>query len=435
MTHRRRVPGVVALRYVMPLGLVLALSGCGAIPWLGGDKDPTPPTKLTELVSEASLDVLWSERATKGTKGRRLYLVPALGTGRAFVADANGLIVAVDADTGRVLWSRETDLPFSAGPDLEGDRLVLGTASGLAVALSATDGRELWRAQLSGEVLSVPRYSGNGQVIVHTQDDTIVGLDAAKGNEVWRATYPAPVLTLRGSSTPTVVPGGVLIGLAGGKLVKLDPADGTPLWEVTITAPRGRSELSRIADVDAEPVVVGSLVFVGTYNGDLAAVDINTGAVQWRRQLSSHAGLAADTGDLFVTDSDDRVWAADPAGGAGRWRQDRLKFRQLTAPVLIGNAIAVGDLDGWLHLIAQDDGRLLARTRIAKSPIVARPQVAGGRIFVYANDGTLAAVSVGPAPGGARAVSNQRAEAADRAAIPTDASDAVSRSPAATSAP
>ena len=428
--HRLPASGHAPLGLAVLFLLAAALGGCGAIPWLGGEKDPTPPTKLTELVPEATLNVLWSDRISKGTKGRRLYLVPAVGGGRVFVADANGRVVAVDADNGRVLWERDTDLPFSAGPDLEGDRLVLGTASGLAVALSAADGRELWRAQLSGEVLSVPRYTGAGQVVVHTLDDTIFALDANKGTELWRAVYPAPILTLRGSSTPAVVPGGLLIGLAGGKLVKLDPADGTPLWEVTVTAPRGRSELSRIADVDADPIVVGNMVFVGTYNGDLAAVDLNSGSVQWRRQLSSHAGLAADTADLFVTDSDDRLWAADPVDGGGRWRQERLKFRQLTAPALVDNRILVGDLDGWLHLIAQDDGRLLARTRVAKGAIAARPVVSGGRIFVYANDGTLSAVTLGSAPAGVRGASNQRAEAGDRAAIPSDVSGTVSRSPA-----
>ena len=435
MPQRPTVYGLATLRLAAPILLAAALSGCSYIPWLGGDKDPTPPTKLTDLVPEATLNVLWSERVTKGSQGRRLFLVPAIGGGRIYVADARGSVVAVNADNGRTLWEKDTKLPFSAGPDLEGDRLVLGTTSGLAVALSASDGHELWRAQLSGEVLSVPRYSGAGQVVVHTLDDTITALDVANGHEVWRVSYPAPILTLRGSSTPAIVPGGILVGLSGGKLVKLDPNDGTPLWEVTVTPPRGRSELARIADVDADPIVVGKLIFVGTYNGDLAAVDLDSGAILWRRQLSSHAGIVADAADLFVTDSEDRVWAADPAGGAGRWRQERLKNRQLTAPALVGNQIVVGDLDGWLHLIAQNDGRLVGRTRVAKDAIMARPVVSGGQVYVYASDGTLAALTVGAAPAGSRGTSNQPAEAGDRASIPEEGSTTAPSYPSATPPP
>lgn len=400
--------------------LALGLGGCSYIPWIGADKDPTPPTKLEDFVQEVEPKVLWSERLTKGSEGRRLDLVPAVGGGRIWVSDSRGRILAADLDTGRVLWERETDLPFSGGPELSGDRLFLGTSSGQVLALSATDGREQWRVQLDSEVLSVPRTTGQGQVIVHTLDDTLYGLDGAKGTEQWRVGYPAPVLTLRGSSTPAIAASGVIAGLSGGKLVKLDPADGTPLWEVTVTPPSGRSELARIADIDADPVVVGTLIFVGTYNGDLAAVDLESGTILWRRQLSSYAGLAANETDLFVTDSEDQIWAADPVSGAGRWKQERLRFRQLTAPALIGNLIAVGDLDGYVHLIAQKDGRLVGRTRISKKGAInARPVADGNRLVVYANDGTLAVMTAGsaPAPGG-RTLKGQSAEGGATAAIP-----------------
>lgn len=380
--------------------LALSLAGCSKIPWFGGDKDPTPPTKLTDLVPQVSLTELWSDRVTKGTLKRRLFLVPAVSAGRVYVADAKGRAVAVAADSGRIQWERDTGLAFSGGPDLEGDRLVLGTSGGELVALSASNGRELWRTQLGSEVLSVPRHTGEGKVIVHTLDDTVYALDAANGAELWRVSYPAPVLTLRGSSSPAITPSGIVVGLSGGKLVKLDATDGTPIWEVTITSPSGRSELARIADIDADPIVVGTIVFVGTYNGDLAAVDLETGTVLWRRELSAYAGLAANESELYITDSDDLVWAADPVSGAGRWQQDGLRYRRLTAPALTGNLIAVGDIGGYLHLLSQSDGRLVGRARIArKTPIMVRPVVSGGRIFVYASDGTLAALTSGAAPG------------------------------------
>ena len=425
MPNHRWCPGRAAA-ILLVATLVLGLGGCSVIPWFGGEKDPTPPTKLQDFVSEAGIQTLWSERVTKGSEGRRLKLVPAVSGGRVYVADARGRVAALDANSGRVLWERETGLAFSGGPDLDGDRLILGSSGGEVVTLSAANGAQLWRAQLESEVISVPRASGEGKVIVHTLDDSIYGLDAANGAELWRLTYPAPVLTLRGSSSPAITPKGVVVGLSGGKLVKIDPADGTPLWEVTVTPPRGRSELARISDIDADPVVVGTLILVGTYNGDLAAVDLDGGAILWRRQLSSYAGLAANETDLFVTDSDDRIWGADPVNGAGRWKQERLLHRQLTAPALIGNLIAVGDLDGYIHLVAQSDGRLVGRARVAKKgAITARPVAAQGRLYVYGNDGTLAALSVGQAPPPSRrALRNQAAEGGAQAAIPAEAGPA-----------
>lgn len=409
-----------AARLGVPL-LAALLSGCGMIPWLGGEKDPNPPAKLGDIVESVSLRTLWSVRVTRGTMGRRLYLVPALAGERIYLADSRGRLAAVAADSGRILWERETGLDFSGGPDVRGDRLVVGTSRGEVLAFSSSDGAEQWRTQIGSEVLSVPRLTENARVVVHTLDDSVYGIDAGTGAEQWRVAYPAPVLTLRGSASPVVTPSGVLVGLSGGKLVKLDPADGSPLWEVTITRPSGRSEIARIADIDAEPVVIGTIAFVGSYNGDLAAVDIGSGTVLWRRELSAHAGLAADESALFITDSSDQVWGADPSDGAGRWRQEALRYRQLTAPALLPDLIAVGDMDGYLHLLARSDGRLVGRTRVTgKGAITAPPLVAGARLFVYADDGTLAALSLGGAPPpGAGAASRD----ADRGAVqPRDAS-------------
>lgn len=384
---------------LLALFLALSLAGCGSIPWFGKEKDPTPPTKLTDLVLEVGASTRWSARPTRGTEERRLYLVPAFHAGRLYVADARGRVAALDADDGRLVWQREMGLAFSGGPDIEDGRLVLGSSLGDLVALSIADGTEQWRVRLGSEVLSVPRFTGDGKVVVHTLDDSLHGIEAATGKELWRIAYPAPVLTLRGSSTPIMVPDGVVIGLSGGKLVKLDPEDGTPLWETIVTRPRGRSEIARIADIDADPILIGTTLFVGSYNGDLAAVDAVTGEVLWRRELSAHAGLAADGAGIFVTDSDDQVWGAELVTGAGLWKQEGLRYRQLTAPALIGSLVAVGDLEGYLHLLDKSDGRLVGRTRITKKAgIQARPLVAGGRLYVYAEDGTLSALTVGPAP-------------------------------------
>jgi outer membrane protein assembly factor BamB len=106
-------------------------------------------------------------------------------------------------------------------------------------------------------------------------------------------------------------------------------------------------------------------------------------------------GLAVDAKDIYVTDSEDNIWAADPQDGAGRWKQEQLRNRLLTAPVIFGNYLVVGDLEGWLHWIDRKNGALAGRIKVAGGAITARPLVADGRLYVYADDGTLAAVSAG----------------------------------------
>lgn len=386
--------------------LAVLLGGCAQLPWLGGERDPTPPTPLDKKMTQRAVpQVLWRTRIGKGTDERQLRLLPAVAGGRLYAADARGVVAALSPGDGRIIWERKTDFPFSGGPDVQGDTLVLGSTDGDLVALSTRDGAQRWRAQLDSEVVSVPRIIGD-LVLVHTVDDTLYAFDRADGRERWRYSFPAPVLTLHGTSSPVATAEGAIIGVSGGRLVHVELERGLPLWEVIITPPRGRSELERIADVDAEPVVVGDTAYVATYNGDLAAVDIPSGDVLWRRELSAHAGLSADATALYITDSDDNLWAASPADGAGLWRQEGLRHRRVTAPALLGDDLVVADLDGYVHLLSRRDGALLGFERVAKARIGHRPVVAGGVAYVYANDGTVAALrpSARAATGGAAAV-------------------------------
>jgi len=391
-------PRITALRLLATALLALALNGCSGIPGLKGERDPTPPTELGDIRSEVRIQTLWSGTLTRGTEGRALVLVPALDAGQLYVADSRGRLVALDAASGRERWRRETRLAFSGGPAVRDGRLVLGTSNGLLLAFSTEDGRELWRQELGSEVLSLPVFAEGERLLVHTLDDSLHGLDAKSGTPLWRLPYPSPILTLRGSSTPALTADqGLIVGLSGGKLLKLDSRDGVPLWEVTITRPSGRSELARITDIDADPILVGNNVFVATYNGDLAAVDTLTGTVLWRRELSAHAGLAADADGLFITDSSDQLWGASPIDGSGRWTQEALRYRGLSAPALIGNWIAVGDQEGYLHLLERSDGRLVGRVRLSrKGAISARALVHQGLLYVLADDGTLSALRLAP---------------------------------------
>jgi len=375
----------------------LLASGCSYIPWLNKEVDPRPPTELTKLTPALSVNILWEREVGEGTDERRLSLVPAFQGGRLYVADAEGRVSAIDAASGRSLWERETGVPFSGGPEVVAGDLVLGSSDGDVVALAAADGRDRWRARVKSEVLSVPRIAGQ-TLVVHTLDDSVYAFDLATGQERWKFDYKAPTLTLRGSSTPVIAGAGAIIGISGGKLVNLEIETGLPLWEVTVSAPRGRSELERIADIDADPVLVDKTIYAATYNGDLAAVDLAGGSVLWRRTLSAHAGLAADGGTLFVTDSDDVVWAADSADGNGIWKQEGLKYRRVTAPAVIGNLVVVGDIEGQVHWLDRRDGRMLARVEVGDGPITATPLVHGGRVYVLGDDGTLAALSPGSAP-------------------------------------
>jgi outer membrane protein assembly factor BamB len=380
------------------------LAGCSSMPDPFGmfeSDNQAPPAELTAFTPTLEVRTLWSVDAGEGSEDQYLRLFPIESQGRLLVADSEGAVRAIETETGRTVWQVDTEAPLSGGPGLGDGLVLLGTRDAEVIALNEADGTQVWRTRLSSEVLSVPRGSG-GIVVTHTIDGKLFGLNASDGSRVWVYDRTVPILTLRGNSSPVIRRNEVLAGFANGKLVSLNLSNGTPLWETLVTPPRGRSELERIVDIDADPFIYDGIAYVCTYQGEVAAVSMDTGVVLWRRDLSSHAGVSADWRALYVTDDQDRVWALDAGNGAALWRQEKLLNRRLSAPAIIDDYIVVGDLEGYLHWLNYEDGAFVARTELADAPISAKPLVIGEVVYVYADDGTLSAVSfkaAEPAPG------------------------------------
>jgi outer membrane protein assembly factor BamB len=184
------------------------------------------------------------------------------------------------------------------------------------------------------------------------------------------------------------------VGLDNGRLAALRLDTGDVLWEEVVAAPAGRSELERIVDVDADPLVTGDGIFAVSFGGELAAVSLGEGRVAWRRPVKSYTGVALAGTVVAVTDEDGIVWALDAQTGASLWKQEALKFRRLSAPVVSGTHFVVADYEGYLHWLAPQDGRIVARVRAVDDPVTAPLVEHDGVLYVLDDDGDVAAVTV-----------------------------------------
>lgn len=377
--------------FVILLGLVLGGCGTFADPTEWFDEEAADvPTPLTELVSTVPAQRLWTSDTGAGTDDQRLNLTPLVVSGVLYVADGEGRVQALDAETGRSRWSVDLELPISGGPGVGEGMVLLGTSDGELVALGESDGEARWTAQLTSEVLSIPQ-AANGVVVVHTIDGKLFGLEATNGNERWRYEREVPVLTLRGTGSPVLDGGAAFLGMSGGKLVALRIDNGGLLWDTSVTVPSGRSELERLADIDGAPLVFGGGVFVATYQGEVAAIEQRSGRLAWRRKLSAYSGMASDGRRLFISDADGVVWALDVRSGSAVWSQDALKYRRLSDAVVWGDYVALGDFEGYVHWMERSSGELVGRSRVGGAPITKGMQVSGDLLFVQGDDGDVAA--------------------------------------------
>lgn len=348
-----------------------------------------PPTPLLEFNAETQVASLWTADIGAAS-ARHLALAPALSGDAVYVADAEGKVSAYAVESGQRLWRTELKVAVSGATGV-GDGLVLvATRKGAVIALDQTNGREAWRTAVSSEVLAPPAVS-RGIVAVQTIDGKLIGLSVADGKRVWLYDRLEPALSVRGTSTPIVAADVVLTGFASGRLVALQLRDGRLLWEQPVSQPRGRNEIERLVDVDAPPLVRGDMLYAASYHGKLIAVSMRNGSISWSRDVSTRTGLAADSAYVFLTDESGQVLAFDQRTGASVWKQDKLRGRELNAPVVTGDYVVVGDFEGYMHWLARDDGHLVARYRVASRPIRAPGVLGPDALYVVAGD-TLAAL-------------------------------------------
>lgn len=363
----------------------LLLVGCG-----GSSKKELPPAELEKITAEVELERVWKRNIGVGQGELYTNLQPALDGLTLYAADANGRVVSMDRDTGKVNWQVKLKEPLSGAVGAGGGRVMVGTLNGAMITLDENDGSELWRTQVSSEVLAPPQTNGD-IVVVQSQDDKLVALDIGTGEQRWIYESSLPVLTVRGHSTPVVTLHRVYAGLASGRVVALDARNGLPVWEQRIAQPQGRSELERMVDIDGQLLLDDDTLYAATYQGSLVAIDAESGGIRWQRPASSHGGPAVGFGSVYLSRADGGVQAYDQNRATPLWTNEQLLRRQLTAPVVFSSYVAVADYEGYLHLLAQTDGRLVGRVRVDSKGVRATPISRSGTLYVYGNSGDLAA--------------------------------------------
>lgn len=359
---------------------------------MGDDDNADPPAALQEYTPELQLETVWKVSVGTGADEKYLKLIPAVADGTVYAADYKGHLQARNAASGNLAWETDTEYSFSAGPGLGVNTVVMGTNTGEVIGFDRASGEQRWKTDVPSEVQATPVVS-RGTVIIRTTDGKILALRESDGGLVWTSEHSVPALSIRGAGTPIIIEGNVIAGAANGKLQALQLNDGKAVWEATIAIPSGRSEVERLVDLDADPAASRGAIYVASFTGGASSVSEIDGDVLWRNEaVSSYTGLSLDYRYIYISDTQGDVWQLDQRSGASLWKQKDLHNRRLTAPVAYQSYVVVGDFEGYVHWLSVTDGRQLARIQVSKAAIEAKPVVVDDTVYIYAKDGTLAAL-------------------------------------------
>jgi outer membrane protein assembly factor BamB len=383
------LPSVERYTRTVVSGLLLAaLAGCGM--FSKDEEKEQGPAPLPEFKAEQRFDRVWSHGIGNGQGKLYNRLVPAIAGDMIVAAAAKGKVEAYQRITGRSLWNADVDAPLSGGVGIGCDLVFVAADDGRVFALSAADGKTQWKTQMEGQVLAPPQCDA-GTVAVLTFNGHVVGLDAKSGDKRWDYVSTNPVLTLRASSTPLLYQGAVIAGFANGKVAAVDLDSGKPLWDARVGTSQGSSEIERQIDVSGDLLLSDNVLFAVSYQGRIAAMDVHSGRRLWERNASSYVGMSEGFNNVYVAGANGSITAFAKNDQGVRWEQTALARRMLSGTATWNNYVAVGDFEGYVHLLSQVDGHFVARERVDSDGVRVAPLVADDMLYVYGNSGELAA--------------------------------------------
>ena len=299
------------------------------------------------------------------------------------VASTDGLVGSFDAVTGAEVWRTHVGTPISAGVGSDGRFASVVTRGNELITLDA--GREIWRQKLSAQSFTSPLVAG-GRVFVLAADRSLSAFDAQSGRKLWNQQRPGESLILRQSGVLMAVGDTLVAGFAG-RLVGVNPLNGTSRWESPIASPRGTNDIERLVDLVGRVSREADVVCARAFQAAVGCVDASRGALLWTKQADGFVGVHGDEKFVFGVEGDGKIIAWRRADGERAWISERLRFRNLTAPLVVGRSVAVGDDTGFVHLLSREDGSVLTRITTDGSAIATAPVLAGGSLVVVTRSG------------------------------------------------
>lgn len=362
--------------------LTLALAGCAS----SGKVEEVKPNPLTKLTQAKTLTPVFSQSVSSTSTADPLRLRLDADNGVVFALDPKGLVTAYQGK--QKLWQKEVSKAgLSSGVEAADGHVIVGNAKGQLFALDQATGEQKWTAQLTGALLA-PSLIQAGRVISVSNDGTVFAHDLVTGQQVWTYNLPNVQLSLRGNAAPVPVDARtVLISSANAYVYALDVLTGVPRMQRRVAVSDGRSDIQRLNDVDGDPVVAGQYLITTSYQGQVTMTDLASQQVVWSEDSSSTQRPEVVGNGVFVAQTDGKLVAYEISTGQKLWENDSLLNRQLSNPVMLGQDLIVGDLDGVLHMLNPATGELIGRAKTSGE--VRTLRVIDDQLYVATRKGAL----------------------------------------------
>lgn len=368
----------------LPLAIAVAsalLLGCSS-----NKVKEAKPNPLPKIQQQQGLNLVFSQSVSSTNAAEALRLQLDTDNGVIFAIDPDGQVSAYKGK--EQLWkSKITKQELTAGVEAAEGIVVVGNRKGQLFALDQATGSQKWSAKLSGAILS-PSLIQSGRVITIANDGTVFAHDAVSGQQVWAYKLPNVQFSLRGQPAPVRLDDRtILVASANAYVYALDVISGVPRFQRRVAISEGRSDIQRLIDIVGDPVVAGQYLVTTSFQGQVTVTDLATQRVVWSEDASSTNRPEVSGDKVFVSTVDGKLNAYSLSTGQLAWQNEELLNRQLSNPVMLGQSLVVGDMDGVIHLLDPASGKLVGRAKTSGE--VQSLRVIDNQLYVATRKGAL----------------------------------------------
>lgn len=238
-------------------------------------------------VSDNAVQTLWTR---SDLASDRIVAAPLQIDGVAYIATADNLLLALDAETGEELWRFTAEFSIWATPTYHDGTLFIASLDRNLYAIDLADGSEKWSIEFGGAMSAQPVVNPDKNLVyAASYDRELHAVDMDSGEEMW--SVPATDWLW---SAPALVDNVLYFGDSSGNLFAVDAANGNVLWQSGVHSMNvvagiiQNPPLEIKGAIQASPVVnEGVVYFVSLGNeeseeGLLVAINAATGDELWQ---------------------------------------------------------------------------------------------------------------------------------------------------------
>lgn len=313
---------------------------------------------------------------------------PLVQDGRVYVGANDGRLYAIDAATGKRLWTFDAKAEVATSPAWFNGLVLFGAADGKFYAVTR-DGKQQWVFDAKRPIFSSPVVDPQGTVYFGSTDAVMTALDAATGKLRWQNTDAQYSI----ESKPLLRDGKLYFGAWDGYVYRYNCADGKTDWKKPGTY-NMKKVVRYYAPADASPVIANSALYVTDRGYDGGIYDLSgTFGGKIADEVTAF-GVGADGASVLLRNTKAGVSKMD-ANNKVLWQSDVVAGRIPAAPIEQHGRVYVVTNRGELNVLNSATGVIEYSYRVTpRLYVMAAPTVVGNTVYVAGQDGVLTAVEV-----------------------------------------